>query len=139
MTFDRVITLVAPGGDELAALPRDFLLCTRDSHTVAKLLDKVRPANVAHAWSLWNGYRERDGCALRRWTERAGAEWHVVHSGGHAQPEDPARPVVAVAAKEMVWVHTEWVGGPGGGASDGLTMPRRRPARPRRSPRGPRS
>jgi len=99
--------------DELSERPGRFLLCTRGSYGVTKLLDKVGPGNVTLVWSLWSGYWERDGCALREWAGRTGAEWHVVHSGGHAWPEDLARLVAAVAARETVWVHTDWDGRPG--------------------------
>ena len=94
--------------DELAAQPGRFLLCTRGSHGVTKLLDKVGPANVTLVWSLWSGYWEREGCALREWSERTDAEWHYVHSGGHAWPEDLARLVEAVEpGHPVVWVHTD--------------------------------
>ncbi len=93
--------------DELAARPGDFLLCTRGSYGVTKLLDKVGPSSVTVVWSLWSGYWEREGCTLREWAERTGAEWHVAHSGGHAWPEDLARLVEALAPKEMLWVHTD--------------------------------
>jgi ribonuclease J len=93
---------------ELTAAPGRFLLGTRGSYGVSKLLDKVGPERVTLVWSLWSGYWERDGCALREWAERAQVEAHLVHAGGHAWPEDLERLTTALAAKETIWVHTDW-------------------------------
>ena len=93
--------------DQLAAEPGSYLMCTRGSYGVTKLFDKVGPDKVVVVWSMWSGYWERDGCALRKWAERAGVEAHFVHSGGHAWPEDLRRLVAALAAKETVVVHTD--------------------------------
>lgn len=38
---------------------------------------------------------------------RAGVEPHVVHSGGHAWPEDLKRLLEAVKPEKLVWVHTD--------------------------------
>ena len=47
--------------DELAATPGRFLMCTRGSYGVTKLLDKVGAESVVLVWSLWRGYWERGG------------------------------------------------------------------------------
>lgn len=57
--------------------------------------------------SLWSGYWERDGCAMRTWAERESAEVHFVHSGGHAWPEDLHRLESAIAPRELMRVHTD--------------------------------
>lgn len=93
--------------DELAASPGRFLLCTRGSRGVTKLFDKIGPERVALVWSMWRGYWDRDGCALRTWAARAGVEPHFIHSGGHAWPEDLRRLVDAIGARETAWVHTD--------------------------------
>ena len=94
--MDLVREMSAQGqvsSDELAAEPGRFLMCTRGSYGVTKLFDKVGADQVVLVWSMWSGYWERDGCAMREWAEREGVEPHFVHSGGHAWPEDlrPAR------------------------------------------------
>lgn len=109
--------------DELEAAPGRYLMCSRGSYGVTKLLDKVGPNDVVLVWSMWSGYWERDGCAMRQWAEREGVEAHFVHSGGHAWPEDLQRLAAAIAPKNVVPVHTDatrrarqhsagWPGGP---------------------------
>lgn len=117
--------------DELASHPGHFLICTRGSYGVTKLFDKMGPETVTLVWSMWRGYWERRGCALRTWAERPkrgegtcdvatrdgaardgatrhAAEVHFVHSGGHARPEHLDRLVRALAPKHKpVWVHTD--------------------------------
>ena len=92
--------------EELAQQPGQFLMCARGSYGVTKLLDKVGPQHVVLVWSMWSGYWER-GSAMREWAEREGVEIHLVHSGGHAWPEDLRRLTEAIRAKKTVWVHTD--------------------------------
>lgn len=100
--------------DQLAAEPGRYLMCSRGSYGVTKLFDKVGGGNVVLVWSMWSGYWQRDGCAMRTWAERAGLKAHFVHSGGHAWPKDLRRLAGAIAAEETMWVHTDSVdpGGP---------------------------
>lgn len=56
---------------------------------------------------MWSGYWERDRSPMRGWAERQGVQAHLVHSGGHAWPEDLRRLNSVIAAKETVWVHTD--------------------------------
>jgi ribonuclease J len=92
---------------ELAAQPGRHLMCSRGSFGAAKVLDKIGSDKVTLVWSMWIGYWNRPGCAMRQWADAKGVEPHFVHSGGHAWPEDLHRLVTAIAAKETVWVHTE--------------------------------
>ncbi len=92
--------------DELAAQPGRFLLCTRGSSKLTKLLDKVGSEHAVLVWSLWRGYWERSS-ALRDWATREGVEPRFAHSGGHAWPEDLKRLVETIGATETVWVHTD--------------------------------
>lgn len=93
--------------DELAAAPGRYLACCRGGYGVTKVFDKIGADRVALVWSMWSGYWNRDGCAMREWAEREGVEPHFIHNGGHAWPEDLARLVEAIGARETVWVHTE--------------------------------
>jgi ribonuclease J len=93
--------------DQLAAGPGSYLMCTRGSYGVTKLFDKVGPGKVVVVWSMWSGYWQRDGCVIRKWAERKGVEAHIVHSGGHAWPEDLARLASSIEAKQTVYVHTD--------------------------------
>jgi len=93
--------------NHLAEQPGCFLMCTRGSFGMTKVFDKVGPEKVELVWSMWSGYWDGDGCAMRKWAERKGVKPHFVHSGGHAWPEDLRRLANAIAAKQTVWVHTD--------------------------------
>jgi len=93
--------------DELAAEPGKYLLCMRVSYGVTKLLDKIGPDRVLLVWSMWSGYWQRDGSAPRAWAERHGTSAQFVHSGGHAWSEDLRRLEDALAARQVVRVHTD--------------------------------
>lgn len=96
--------------DELAADPSRYLACIRGSYGMTKVFDKIGSTRVVLVWSMWSGYWEREGCAMREWAEREGLETRFIHSGGHAWPKDLTRLADAVAAKETIWVHTDWDG-----------------------------
>ncbi len=93
--------------DELAEDPGRYLFCMRASYGVTKLLDKIGADHVVLVWSMWRGYWERDNCAMRQWAKRHQETAFFVHSGGHAWPEDLRRLTDAIAAREVVWVHTD--------------------------------
>ena len=107
--------------DELAERPGRFLLCARGSFGVTKLLDKIGPDHVELVWSMWSGYWER-GSAVRTWAERRGVERQLIHSGGHAWPEDLERLHSAIAAQETILVHTDYGAGLGN-SKRGLSQP----------------
>jgi hypothetical protein len=62
---------------------------------------------MADEGSMWGGYWERDGSAMREWAEREEIEAHLVHSGGHARPEGLDRLAAAIDAKQNVPVHAD--------------------------------
>jgi ribonuclease J len=92
--------------DQLAERPGRYLLCTRGSYGLTKLLDKIGAQRVVLVWSMWRGYW-RGGSAVRRWAESRGVEPRFIHSGGHAWPEDLARLASSIEAKQTVYVHTD--------------------------------
>lgn len=92
--------------DELAAEPERFLVSTRGSYRVTRLLEKVGVDHVMLVWSMWRGYWDRND-RLRTWSEGKGIVPQFIHSGGHAWPQDLRRLVEAIEAKEAVWVHTD--------------------------------
>lgn len=93
--------------DQLASEPGRYLMCTRSGHGVTRVFDKIGSGRVELVWSMWSGYWNRQGCAMREWAERTDVEARFIHSGGHAWPEDLRRLATAIAAKHMVWVHTD--------------------------------
>jgi hypothetical protein len=92
--------------EQLVAGPGRYLMCSRGSYGVTKLLDRIGPERVILVWSLWRGYWERRNW-MRAWAESRGVAAQFIHSGGHAWPEDLDRLVEAVAANETIWVHTD--------------------------------
>jgi ribonuclease J len=97
--------------EQLAEQPGRYLMCTRGGCGVTKVFDKVGPEKVELVWSLWIGYWERDAQTtrtMRAWAERNGVEAQLIHSGGHAWPEDLKRLASALSAKETRWVHTDF-------------------------------
>jgi hypothetical protein len=100
--------------DELAGQPGRFLACTRGGSAATRLFDKVGAERVVLVWSMWRGYWEREGCAMREWAERRGEsgegpDVHFVHSGGHAWPQDLERLQRALEPCQTVVVHTNWL------------------------------
>lgn len=93
--------------DELAAASGDYLACVRGGYGMTKVFDKIGSDRVVLVWSMWRGYWDREGCAMREWAERVGSEPQFIHSGGHAWPEDLRRLATTIAAKQTVWVHTD--------------------------------
>jgi hypothetical protein len=55
---------------------------------------------------MWGGHGQREGCAMRKWAEREGAHIHLIHSGGHAWPEDLERLKIAPRPRTLEVVHT---------------------------------
>ncbi|MDZ4181114.1 MAG: hypothetical protein U1E29_18080 [Coriobacteriia bacterium] len=53
---------------------------------MTKLFDKIGPGRVEVVWSMWRGYWDRDGCALRTWAA------HGVGGGGSDPVDIPVRP-----------------------------------------------
>jgi ribonuclease J len=95
------------GTAELIAHPGRFLMSVRGSYGVTRLFDAVGPDRVALVWSMWGGYWERNA-GIRRWAQRAGVEPRIIHSGGHAWPEDLDRLVAAIQPRTpVIWVHTD--------------------------------
>ena len=93
--------------DQLAEQPGRYLMSTRSGYGLTKVFDKVGAECVELVWSLWSGYWNRDGCAMREWAEKHSTNVHFIHSGGHAWPEDLARLTDAISAKQTIVVHTE--------------------------------
>ncbi len=93
--------------EQLAATPEKFVCLSRSSGATAALLRYLaktrRPAVV---WSQWSGYLKKGG-VVPRFCEENGIRPAVIHSGGHAHPEDLARLVGRLRPRVVVPIHTE--------------------------------
>lgn len=108
--FDLARQMSAQGRvstEELVADPGRFLMSIRGGMGVTRLLDRVGAERLVFVWSMWSGYWDRNE-RLRAWAETSGVEPRLIHSGGHAWPEDLQRLVSAVESRNpVVWVHTQ--------------------------------
>jgi len=72
--------------EQIAESPGDFLLLARSNMPTVLLLEYLpEPAGTQIAWSMWDGYWERDRY-VREFCEKWEIEPHFIHSGGHAHP-----------------------------------------------------
>jgi ribonuclease J len=67
------------------------------------LMRTTRPTIV---WSQWGGYLKKGG-AVPRFCDEYGIEPVLIHSGGHAHPEDLVNLVARLRPKAVVPIHTE--------------------------------
>ncbi len=96
--------------EHLAAHPGGFVYLARSSDATVRLLkhltETTRPTIV---WSQWSGYLKKPS-AITRFCEEQGIEPVVIHSGGHAHPEDLADLVGRLRPSVVVPIHTEAAG-----------------------------
>jgi len=86
--------------------PQEFVAMFRDS----MLDDHLHHGTLAGArviYSMWSGYlQDERNVRVVEAIAKAGGEFTIVHSGGHAYPEDLARLVRAMAPRCVVPMHT---------------------------------
>lgn len=63
--------------------------------------------DAAAAWSMWPGYLEQpSGSRLRSWLQRHDVPLQVIHASGHASVADLQALAAAIAADQVVPIHT---------------------------------
>ena len=93
--------------EQLASDASRFVYLARSSRaTVALLRYLTKTARPTVVWSQWRGYLRKGG-AVPRFCYEQGIEPVLIHSGGHAQPEDLASLVSRLHPKAVVPIHTE--------------------------------
>ncbi|MBI5117253.1 MBL fold metallo-hydrolase [Candidatus Poribacteria bacterium] len=93
--------------EQLASDASRFVYLARSSRaTVALLRYLTKTARPTVVWSQWSGYLRKGG-AVPRFCYEQGIEPVLIHSGGHAQPEDLAGLVSRLRPKAVVPIHTE--------------------------------
>jgi len=93
--------------EQLAADPGAFVYLARASGaTVALLRFLIRTAKPTIVWSQWSGYLKKGG-PIPTFCAEHGMDPLLIHSGGHAHPEDLAELVRRLAPKAVVPIHTE--------------------------------
>ncbi len=92
---------------QLAADPGAFVYLARASGaTVALLRFLIPTAKPTIVWSQWSGYLKKGG-PIPTFCAEHGVEPLLIHSGGHAHPEDLVELVRRLAPKAVVPIHTE--------------------------------
>lgn len=90
--------------EEIAADPSKFAMLFRASMT--RDLAKLDLHGGSLIYSLWPGYLERDRTDLRQWAGDKGLNFRLVHSSGHAHPDDLRRMAAALRPKRLMPVHS---------------------------------
>ncbi len=93
--------------EQLAANPSEFVYLARSSGATVKLLRSlVRTTRPTIVWSQWSGYLKKGGPVPSFYDEN-GIEPYIIHSGGHAHPEDLADLACRLHSRAVVPIHTE--------------------------------
>jgi len=93
--------------EQLAAAPGEFVYLARASAATVALLESLaKTTTPAIVWSQWSGYLRKGG-AVPDFCAKQGIEPVLVHSGGHAYPEDLAELVRRLRPAAVVPIHTE--------------------------------
>jgi ribonuclease J len=93
--------------EQLAATPEKYVYLARSSGATVALLryvSKTKPPSVV--WSQWSGYLRKGG-AVPRFCQEHNIEPEVIHSGGHAHPQDLTDLVGRLKPRAVVPIHTE--------------------------------
>ncbi len=93
--------------EQLAANPSGFVYLARSSGATVKLLRSLaRTTRPTVVWSQWSGYLKKGG-PVPSFCDNYGIEPYIIHSGGHAHPEDLADLARRLHARAVVPIHTE--------------------------------
>ncbi len=92
--------------EDLAGQASQLVMTFRSS--MCSELEAAECLDGAHAiWSMWPGYLDQPSSRpLLTWLEERGIPLTLLHASGHASPDDLRRYAAAVAAKQVVLVHT---------------------------------
>jgi hypothetical protein len=93
--------------DQLAANPRGFVYLARSSGaTVALLRSLIKTTRPTIVWSQWSGYLKKGG-PVPSFCAEHGIDPIIIHSGGHAHPDDLADLARRLQPHAVVPIHTE--------------------------------
>lgn len=93
--------------EQLAADPSRFVYLARSSGaTVALLRYLAKTALPTVVWSQWGGYLKKED-AVKRFCDENDIVPVLIHSGGHAHPQDLASLVNRLCPRVVIPIHTE--------------------------------
>lgn len=90
--------------EELRLHPERFVMLFRSS--IARDLATAKLKGGRLIWSLWIGYLDRDKFDVRQWCQEQTMAFEVIHTSGHASPDDLGRMVEALAPEYLIPIHT---------------------------------
>lgn len=90
--------------EEIARHPGRLTMLFRPS--MARDLAGLGLSGGGLIYSLWPGYLDRDRLDLREWARERDIAFHVVHSSGHAHPDDLRRMAQALRPALLMPIHS---------------------------------
>jgi ribonuclease J len=93
--------------EQMAEDPSRFVYLARSSGATIALLRHLSKDQIPTiVWSQWSGYLKKSGAVIR-FCEKHKIKPVLMHSGGHAHPEDLANLVNRLSPSVVVPIHTE--------------------------------
>ncbi len=84
---------------------RGFVMMVRDNRRFRKIIQQFNPAQSIMLYSMWDGYRTKDGSTIPEFLSLAG-KWETLHTSGHATPEDIAMVIDKTKPDAVIPIHT---------------------------------
>ena len=84
---------------------RGFVMMVRDNRRFRKIIQQFNPAQSIMLYSMWDGYRTKDGSTIPDFLSLAG-KWETLHTSGHATPEDIAMVIGKTEPDVVIPIHT---------------------------------
>jgi len=90
--------------DQMAENPRGYVYLGRSSTATVRILERICQPTVV--WSQWGGYLQKGG-PVPQYCAEQGIKPILIHSGGHAHPEDLADLARRINPRVVIPIHTE--------------------------------
>ena len=89
-----------------ALLDRGFLMVVRDNSAFRSIIKKFDPAESIILYSMWDGYRTKQGSTIPDFLNLVG-RWESLHTSGHASHNVLKKVVELVAPDVVIPMHTD--------------------------------
>jgi len=91
--------------EELRRDGKRWVMLFRDS--MRRDIETIAPPHATLIYSLWEGHIAKGrGPSIDCWASQLGIEFEIVHTSGHATPDDLQRLVTAIRPRRLVPMHT---------------------------------
>ena len=85
---------------------RGFLMFVRANRKFENIISKFDPSQSIILYSMWDGYRTKQGSNIPDFLSLAGT-WETLHTSGHASADDIKMLIEKTNPEVVVPVHTE--------------------------------